>query len=339
MPPEPHDTYLDVQRKWKDESAEFTPWLAKHLHILGKALGMNLQLERTEAQAGPFSCDILATELDTRVRVAIENQLKLSDHDHLGKLLTYSAVLGARVAVWVTPAFTYEHAEALHILNQWTHGDVQFYGVKLLLHAVGDTDAEPLLQPVVTPSRWDKALTQPQRAISPLKQQYDAFYGPLVDQLLPLGFSEKVTQHYDPSGRIFPSSINSSMGYATTLEERGFAWVGLHLQADDNALTKRIFDKLKQDKKAIEASIGLGPEITWHWYRKNQYKYSSINARRAGTILDSPDKLDETRTWMIDVLRRFKCVFDPRLTAVLGELKGHYASTVFCSSDPSPREI
>ena len=155
---------------------DFTPWLAKNPDMLGEANGMKLVRDCTEAQVGAFSCDILATKVGTRVKVAIENQLEWSDHSHLGQLLTYAAGLGARIAVWVTPAFRYEHAEVVHMLNQWTRNGVQFYGVKVTLQKTGNATAEPRLQPVVTPSRWDKAVTQPKGATSPLDQQYDAFF-------------------------------------------------------------------------------------------------------------------------------------------------------------------
>ena len=125
--------YLDVKKKWKHEALHFTPWLAKNLNELGKAIGVELECDQTEVQVGPFACDILATDVDSGAKVAIENQLELSDHGHLGQLLTYAAGLGARIAVWVTPAFCYEHAEALHSLNQWTHDGVRFYAVRVTL--------------------------------------------------------------------------------------------------------------------------------------------------------------------------------------------------------------
>ena len=111
---------VDVHKKWKHEALDFTPWLAENLGMLSDALGVRLELDQTEKPVGPFSCDILAREVESGVMVAIENQLETSDHSHLGQLLTYAAGLEARVSVWVAPAFFYEHAEALHRLNEWT---------------------------------------------------------------------------------------------------------------------------------------------------------------------------------------------------------------------------
>ena len=109
--------------------------------------------------------------------------MELSDHGHLGQLLTYAAGLGAGIAVWVTPAFCYEHAEALHSLNQWTHDGLRFYAVRVTLRKAGNATPEPHLEPVVTPSHWDKALTQQKGEMPPLKQEYHHFFQPLVAAL------------------------------------------------------------------------------------------------------------------------------------------------------------
>ena len=123
--------YVDVHKKWQLEALDFTPWLAENLKMLSGALELELELVQREAPVGPFFCDILAKELGSGVQVAIENQLELTDHSHLGQLLTYAAGLDARIAVWVAPDFQYEHAEALHRLNKWTRDGPKFYGVKV----------------------------------------------------------------------------------------------------------------------------------------------------------------------------------------------------------------
>ena len=94
---------VDVHRKWPHEALDFTPWLAENLKMLNGALKLELELVQREAPVGPFFCDILAKEVGSGEKVAIENQLELTDHSHLGQLLTYSAGLDALIAVWVAP--------------------------------------------------------------------------------------------------------------------------------------------------------------------------------------------------------------------------------------------
>ena len=322
MPTQEHGiVYLDVKKKWKHEALQFTPWLAKNLKKLGKAIGIDLKCDRTEAQVGPFACDILATDTDSGVKVVIENQLALSDHGHLGQLLTYTAGLGAGIAVWVTPAFCYEQAEALDRLNQWTDNGVRFYAVRVTLRKAGNTTPEPHLEPVVTPSHWDKTLTQQKGEVPPLKQQYHRFFQPLVDELIGAGFAEKAVNHYGNSGRFFPSFHDPGVGYAATLEENKYAWVGLHVQMSDENLTKQVFDKLEHDKEEIEASINVGSGEEWCWHR-TPFTFSSINLRRAGTIHDPRENRTATEAWMRDMLPKLKQVFEPRLETILKDLQG-----------------
>ena len=95
----------DLRTIWPDEARNFTPWLSEseNLELLGEAIGRNLQLSETESSVGAFSVDILATtEDDDGVKtVIIENQLTETNHDHLGKLITYAAGKKAQLIVWI----------------------------------------------------------------------------------------------------------------------------------------------------------------------------------------------------------------------------------------------
>ena len=118
-----------------NESTDFTPWLAQegNIRALSAALGIELEVEDTEVAVGPYSADILARDSGTGQYVVIENQLAKTNHDHLGKALTYGAVLGASAIIWIAPEFTDEHRRALDWLNDNTTDDVEFYGVQVEL--------------------------------------------------------------------------------------------------------------------------------------------------------------------------------------------------------------
>jgi len=66
---------VDLRTVWASESGDFTPWLAKpeNLKLLGDAIGLELELESTEKEVGPFSADILCKDTSTGDWVVIEN--------------------------------------------------------------------------------------------------------------------------------------------------------------------------------------------------------------------------------------------------------------------------
>ena len=81
----------DLRKIWKNEATDFTPWLAENLELLSETLDIDLSLVETESQVGGYSLDILTENSDTGETVVIENQLEQTDHDHLGKVITYAA--------------------------------------------------------------------------------------------------------------------------------------------------------------------------------------------------------------------------------------------------------
>ena len=69
--------------------------------MLGEAVGVELELIEIESSVGSFNVDIYAQEAGTGRKVIIENQLEETNHDHLGKVITYAAGKGAQVIIWV----------------------------------------------------------------------------------------------------------------------------------------------------------------------------------------------------------------------------------------------
>ena len=130
---------VDLRTVWADEAQHFTPWLAEseNLTRLGDALGLTLEPRGTEQAVGSFSADILCRRLDggsdEESWVVIENQYGRTNHDHLGKLLTYAAGLNARTVVWIAEEFRDEHRAALDLLNASTTEEYAYFGVEIEL--------------------------------------------------------------------------------------------------------------------------------------------------------------------------------------------------------------
>ena len=117
---------VPIRDVWPDEARDLTPWLAENLEALGRALGMDLELDGSEVAVGPFSADLLLHDANTGKHVVVENMMGNTDHDHLGKIITYAAGLGASHAVLVAETFRQEHRSALQWLNANSRDSVSF---------------------------------------------------------------------------------------------------------------------------------------------------------------------------------------------------------------------
>ena len=143
---------ISPRKQWNNEQYDFTPWLAENLQQLGDAININLELTSTEVPVGPFFADIVAKEVETNDIVVIENQLEKTNHDHLGKCLTYTSVLGAKTIVWIATKFTEEHRQAFEWLNENTNSGLSFYAIELSLLKVDTDKASVVFDVVASPN-------------------------------------------------------------------------------------------------------------------------------------------------------------------------------------------
>ena len=91
-----------------------------------------MNIREREKSVGPFSLDILAHDTLRDCPVIIENQLEQTDHDHLGKLITYGSVLEAGALIWIARTFRDEHRYAIgRPSNPATDRRADFFAVAL----------------------------------------------------------------------------------------------------------------------------------------------------------------------------------------------------------------
>ena len=150
----------DLRMIWPHEANSFTKWLAKeeNLSKFGEDIGIDLVLDERESSVGNFSVDLFANEESTGRKVIIENQLEDTDHDHLGKLITYASGKGAEVIVWVVKRARDEHRQAIEWLNQHTDTSLGFFLVEIELWQIDDSAIAPKFNVIERPNDWAKQM-------------------------------------------------------------------------------------------------------------------------------------------------------------------------------------
>ena len=305
---------VDVRGIWKHEALNFTPWLARHLDLLGDALGMELDLVQREAAVGPFSLDILAQNRVTGEKVAIENQLAWTDHTHLGQILVYAAGHDARAVIWVAPHFQEEHRAAIDWLNKWTPEEIAFFGVEVSAIKIGESLPAPVFRPVAFPNDWSKQAQRKTAASSPDHEKQLQFFVPLSERLVRERVVEQVRKE-----RGLPCVVPSGIPYCNYGIERYRERVSVYLwiNAGNGESTNRIFDALKVDSTAIQAGI----EAKWVWERYGNHAWARVRIDTPGSLDDPPEKVAEDQSWVVKNLPKFIDALNPRLEPVVGELQ------------------
>jgi hypothetical protein len=168
----------DPREIWGDEAKDFTPWLAQpeNLKQLAKALDMELELEGVEVSVGPYSADIVANDATSNSRVVVENQLEKTNHDHLGKVLTYASGLEAKVIIWIAREFTEEHRRAVDYLNECTGGKLRLYAVQIQLFQIANSPPAPYFNIVAKPNEYTAAAQIKETDFTETKALYLAFW-------------------------------------------------------------------------------------------------------------------------------------------------------------------
>ena len=307
---------VPLRKIWPHEAADFTPWLAEeeNLALLGQALGLELELEDVERAVGPYSADIVARDA-TGALVVIENQLEKTNHDHLGKCLTYASVLDASTVVWIAASFTDEHKKALDWLNDKTGVGVGFYAVRLELWRIDDSSPAIRFNVVSYPADIVKRSQQsrPDRELSETKKLQLEWWTAVRDGLVAQGVVKS------------PQGPGPRYWYNVALGRSG---VKLSCTANtwDNAISVRVhlrgrnggaaaLAELLESRAAIEAEIGDALE----WNPNPDAADKTIRLLREAD-LTRRDRWPEYVAWMVDGIKRFRETFGRRVKRL--ELSG-----------------
>ena len=140
---------------------------------MADAVGLEITVDETEYSVGDFNADIYATETGTDRKNIIENQLEDTNHDRLGKLITYASGKSADIVIWVVKRAREEHRSAIEWLNNHTDENIAFFLVEIKLYQNGSSNIAVKFEVVEKPNDWTKKIKRNTSNSSTLQARYD----------------------------------------------------------------------------------------------------------------------------------------------------------------------
>lgn len=249
---------VPLREVWEHEAYDFTQWLQDNIEVLNDALGLTLVNVDREQAAGSFSIDLVAED-EGGGTVIIENQLEKSNHDHLGKVITYLSAMGAKAAIWIVSEPRPEHVAAVAWLNE--SNSAQFFMVKVEAVRIGDSHPAALFTKIVGPSEDAQSVGQAKKDIAERYGIRNRWWTQLIE----------TSKKYNKLHAHITSSDYSWIGAGTGVRGLPLNYVvtqndcavELYIDRgkDAEAENESIFDQLLARKDEIENAFG-GP-LSW----------------------------------------------------------------------------
>ena len=297
---------IDIRKVFPHEQYDFSTWLAKEENIdeLGDTLNLSLSDVETEKFVGNYRCDILCKDEITGKTVLIENQLEPTNHDHLGKIITYASGLDAAVVIWVVASARDEHASAIEWLNKHTDEDVSFFLVEVHAYTIGDSEPAPQFRIVEQPNDFSKsvkALAEKGELNESQKQRLNFWnmFNDVIDARgNPFNKRKATTDHW------YAVALGSSKCHISIdlVNKEHRIRVGLWI-----ADSKDLFDFLYEHKDEIEKTAGM--ELNWD--RLEGKKASVICVNIKGLNYNKQDNYNELMNKAIDYVIAQRDAFTP----------------------------
>ena len=299
---------IDIKKVWQHEQYDFSKWLASEENIqeLGDTLGLSLTDVETEKFVGKYRCDILCKDEITGKVVLIENQLEPTDHDHLGKIITYASGLDASVVVWIVASARQEHASAIEWLNKHTDDDLSFFLIEVHAYKIGDSEPAPQFKIIEQPNDFVKSI----KAISQSSELSDS-------ERSRLEFWTQLNEVLEERGKPFNKRKPTTDHWYSIAMGSSECQISIDLVNKEHKIrvgvwvtdNKDLFDKFYANKDQIEASCGFKLK----WNRLDNKKASLACTYIQGLDFDNPENYPELMNKSIDLVLTMRKAFVPFL--------------------------
>ena len=301
---------VPLRQVWEHEAYDFTQWLQENIAELNSTVDLTLVNVDREQAAGSFSIDLVAED-EGGGTVIIENQLEKSNHDHLGKLITYLAAVEAKAAIWLVSDPRPEHVAAIAWLN--SSSSAAFYMVKVEAVRIGLSPAAPLFTLIVGPSLDLKDAGQTKQEIAERYGIRKRWWTQLVERSAAIS---KLHSHITPGEYSWIGTSSGIRGlnwnYVVTQEECA-AELYIDRGKDSEEENTTIFDQLETSKAEIERTFG-GP---LSWERLDGKRACRIRyTQTGGGYRASEDKWPEIQDGIIQAMNRLELALRPFLNTL-----------------------
>ncbi|OPZ23500.1 MAG: hypothetical protein BWZ03_00487 [bacterium ADurb.BinA186] len=271
---------VELRDVWANEATDFTQWLAKPENIqeINEAVGLDIDPEtiQTEVPVGNYRCDILATDSLNGRKVLIENQLESSDHDHLGKIITYASGLQASVIVWIVKEANPEHASAIEWLNDHSDGTISFFLLEAHLYRIGDSEPALRLEKIEEPNDFELSVKEsndsPLNDVQKSRIEFWSLLNETLEQGKQFHVRKATPDHW------YDFSVGSSQYHLSMelINKDGYLRVSAWIPNN-----KDLYDAFKSHQSEIESMVGV-PLI---WDRIDYGKGARISYQISGLDL------------------------------------------------------
>ncbi len=292
----------DLRQIWPHEAHDFTPWLAQeeNIALLGEAIGLEMTVEETESSVGGFSVDIYASETETGRRIVIENQLEDTNHDHLGKLITYASGKSAEVLIWIVRRAREEHRAAIEWLNRHTDERVGFFLCEVKIYRIGDSDPAVKFEVIEEPNDWAKEIRQTDSMTETKQRLYEYWVAFMEEAYKDRLFCSMFRRNKPVPRHVMDFGIGSPRYHLIVHQRRKHhdLEVGLYVRE------KELFYSLLDHRDEIERES----KLTFDWQELPDQKASKIVIRK-NVDFEMRSQWGAQFAWLSDVLMRMKNIF------------------------------
>lgn len=293
----------DLRTVWLHEALDFTPWLAEedNLSLLADAIGLEITVDETESSVGDFNVDIYATETGTDKKIIIENQLEDTNHDHLGKLITYASGKSADIIIWVVKRAREEHRAAIEWLNNHTDENISFFLVEIKLYQIGNSDIAVKFEVVEKPNDWTKEIKRTINSSPTRQARHDYWVAFNEYAFKSASFAKEFKKRKASANHWMTFSVGSSACAISISQVRKYNHAVVEWYISDD---KDLYHQFLSNKAAIENDVGIKLE----WNELPDKKASRILTYK-NVDFDNKDDWEAQFDWFMDTALKMKKAF------------------------------